>query len=78
MKRILLAVNIGVDGMWMDVHNRDNMAGRNIDTLEKAIEVLDLIYKTELEIQTYETSQTEIYAICKKDVAPCVNCQSNL
>lgn len=78
MKRILLAVNIGVDGMWMDIHNRDNMAGRNIDTVEKALQVLDLIYKTDLEIQSYETSATEIYAICQRDVQPCANCQNNL
>ena len=70
--------NVSLTGEWTDVHNRSNTQGRNIDTVEKAKQVIELVYGDQLDIQNYEISDTEIYVICTNDITPCVNCQNNL
>ena len=78
MKRILLMTKVSLDNLWTDIHSKANTQGRNIDTVEKAIAIIDIVYKDLLIIHDYNINETEIWAICENDVSPCTNCQNNL
>jgi hypothetical protein len=78
MKKILLMTKVSLDNLWTDTHSKANTQGRNVDTVEKAIAIIDIVYKDSLAIHDYTISETEIWAICENDVSPCTNCQNNL
>lgn len=68
--------NVSLDGLWIDAYDRANTDGRNIDTVEKALEIIDIVYKDSLVIHDYIITETEIWVICENDVTPCTNCQN--
>jgi hypothetical protein len=78
MKKILLMTKVSLDNLWTDTHSKANTQGRNVDTVEKAIAIIDIIYKDSLAIHDYIINETEIWAICENNVSPCINCQNNL
>ena len=69
---------VSLNNLWTDTHSKANTQGRNVDTVEKAIAIIDIVYKDSLVIHDYIINETEIWAICENDVSPCTNCQNNL
>ena len=69
-------VKISPYNLWVDIHNRNNTEGRNIDTPEKAMQIIDLVYNEEMVIQEYIVTDTTISVISENDVNPCSNCQN--
>lgn len=78
MRRELIMTNISLTGEWTDLYTRSNTEGRNIDTVEKAKQVIDVVYGEQLVIHGYEVTDTEIYVLCENEVTPCTNCQNSL
>tara|TARA_R110000822_G_scaffold79755_1_gene190477 strand:- start:191 stop:427 length:237 start_codon:yes stop_codon:yes gene_type:complete len=74
MKHLLMMTKVSLDGLWTDAYEKVNTQDRNIDTVEKALEVIDIVYADSLIIHDYEISETEIWVICENDVTPCTNC----
>jgi hypothetical protein len=77
MYRELMMVINSIQGTWTDVLNRSHTEGRNVDTPEKAIAIIDLMYGEELGEHTFEVHETEIYTISENPISPCVNCPPN-
>lgn len=63
-----------IEGTWTDIFNAENSEGKNIDTVEKATAHIDAYYGAELGARTYESTESEIYAISENPIYPCVNC----
>lgn len=76
MVTTIMMVKISPYNLWVDIHNRNNTEGRNIDTPEKAMQIIDLVYNEEMVIQEYIVTDTTISVISENDVNPCSNCQN--
>ena len=69
-----MMTRVSLTGLWTDIYNRSNTEGRDVDTVEKAKAIIDIVYADELGSYTYETTDTEIYVISENQISPCVNC----
>jgi len=74
MYKQLMMTRVSLTGLWTDIYNRSNTEGRDVDTVEKAKAIIDIVYADELGAYTYETTDTEIYVISENQISPCVNC----
>ena len=71
-----MMTRVSLTGLWTDIYNRSNTEGRDVDTVDKAKAIIDIVYAEELGSYTYETTDTEIYVISENLISPCVNCSS--
>ena len=76
MYKQLMMTRVSLTGLWTDIYNRSNTEGRDVDTIDKAKAIIDIVYAEELGSYTYETTDTEIYVISENLISPCVNCPS--
>jgi hypothetical protein len=76
MVTTIMMVKISPYNLWVDIHNRSNTEGRDIDTPEKAMQIIDLVYNEEMVIQEYIVTDTTISVVAQNDVSPCTNCQN--
>jgi hypothetical protein len=76
MYKQLMMTRVSLTGLWTDIYNRSNTEGRDVDTVDKAKAIIDIVYAEELGSYTYETTDTEIYVISENLISPCVNCPS--
>jgi len=60
MVTVLMMVKLSPSNLWMDVHDRNNTEGRNIDTPEKAMEVIDIVYNEQMVIHDYIVTDSTI------------------
>lgn len=76
MVTVLMMVKISPYNLWVDVHDRANTENRNVDTPEKAMAIIDIVYNEQMVIHDYIVTDSTISVVADNDVNPCTNCQN--